>query len=82
MPALYVENVPEELYKALRNSARVHRKSMAAEVVSILEEHIPTPSELKARKQFLRDLGELRSRLRHIHSGPSAEQILIEDRSR
>ena len=37
MATLYVENVPDDLYEALRQRARSHRKSIAAEVVSLLE---------------------------------------------
>jgi plasmid stability protein len=48
MATLYVENVPDEIYKALRKRARAKRKSIAAEVISnCLEENIPTAAELK-----------------------------------
>ena len=40
MPTLYVENIPKDLYDALRHTARQHRKSISAEVTAILEEHI------------------------------------------
>jgi len=43
MATLYVENISDELYEALRARARRHRKSIAAEVVTLLEENIPTP---------------------------------------
>jgi plasmid stability protein len=36
MPTLYVENVPEELYEALRTRARASRKSISAEVIELL----------------------------------------------
>ncbi len=62
MPTLYVENVPTELYSALRERARQHRKSIASEVLSLLEENIVTPAELKSRKRFLRELQRLRSK--------------------
>ena len=42
MATLYVENVPDELYEALRGLARQHRKSIAAEVLTLLEENVPT----------------------------------------
>ena len=32
MPTLYVENVPKELYEALRKRARNQRRSIAAEM--------------------------------------------------
>ena len=37
MATLYVENVPDELYEALRKRARRNRKSIAAEVLELLE---------------------------------------------
>jgi plasmid stability protein len=50
MATLYGENVPEELYEALRASARKRRSSIAAEVLSILKDAVPTESELKRRE--------------------------------
>jgi plasmid stability protein len=48
MAKLYVENVPDDLYKALRERARARRRSIAAEVLALLEENVPTEQELKA----------------------------------
>ena len=83
MPTLYVENVPTTLYTALRNRARQHGKSIAAEVLSLLEDNIPTPEELKQRKQFLQRVQRLRSR-KPERAGPfpSTEQMQREDRAR
>jgi plasmid stability protein len=63
MPTLYVENVPRELYEALRGRARARRRSIAAEVLALLDEAIPTEKELKARQEFLRKLEALSGRL-------------------
>jgi plasmid stability protein len=46
MPTLYVENVPNELYEALRKRAREHGSSIAAEVISLLADNIPTAAQL------------------------------------
>jgi len=83
MPTLYVENVPAELYEALRARARGKRKSITAEVLSVLEEAIPTAEELRRRKDFLRQARRLRSR-RPLSAGrfPSTEQMQREDRER
>ena len=83
MATLYVENVPDELYEALRGRARQHRKSIAAEVLSLLEENIPTAQELKSRQEFLRRLSRLRSSKPQT-AGPfrSTEEMQREDRSR
>jgi plasmid stability protein len=83
MATLYVENVPDELYAALRDRARQHRKSLAAEVLSLLEENVPTAAELKRRKQFLRRVQRLGSQqVRSAGPFPSTEQMLREDRGR
>lgn len=83
MAILYVENVPDDLYEALRERAREHRKSIAAEVTSLLEENVVTAGERKARQQFLRRAQRLRSR-RPRSAGPlsSSEELQREDRSR
>jgi len=83
MATLYVENVPNDLYEALRGRARQHRKSIAAEVVALLEENVITDSEQKAREQFLRQVKRFRSR-RPPRRGPfpSSEELQREDRSR
>jgi plasmid stability protein len=61
MATLYVENVPKELYEALRERARERRRSMAAEVVALLEESVPTEKELKARRELLGRLERMRA---------------------
>lgn len=81
MATLYVENVPDELYKALRERARDNRKSVSAEVLSLLAENIPTAAELKRRREFFRRIQRMRS------SGdrsvfPSTEEMQREDRAR
>jgi plasmid stability protein len=83
MATLYVENVPDNLYAALRDRARRNRKSITAEVLSLLEENVPTAAELKRRKQFLARVRRLRSRpLRSSEPFPSTEQMQREDRAR
>lgn len=83
MPALYVENVPDELYRGLRKRAREHRKSIAAEVISLLERDIPTAAELKRRERFYRQMEKLRShKPEALGPFPSAEQLIREDRER
>ena len=82
MPTLYVENVPKEVYDALRSRARKRRRSIAAEVMSILEETVPTASELKARRAFLQKLKILQHSVDAGESHPSAEDIVREDRQR
>jgi plasmid stability protein len=83
MATLYVENVPDPVYKALRERARKNRKSIAAEVIELLEQNIPTAEELKARREFYDRMAELRARP-PLSAGPfpSAEEMIREDRER
>jgi len=83
MATLYVENVPDEIYKALRKRARAKRKSIAAEVIELLEENIPTEAELKRRRKAFEGLARLRAKP-PLTPGPfqSAEEMIREDRER
>jgi plasmid stability protein len=54
MPTLYVENVPRDLYEALRDRAKAQRRSISAEVLALLEDNVPTKKELKARQRASR----------------------------
>lgn len=83
MPTLYVENVPEEVYRALRERAREHRKSISAEVLALLEENVPTAGELARRKEFLERARRMRSTPSPAGGPfPSAEGMQREDRLR
>ena len=83
MATLYVENVPDDLYAALRKRARQNRTSIAAEVLELLEQFVPTERELKARREAIRRLAELRSRPSPLPGPfPSTEEVQREDRER
>jgi plasmid stability protein len=83
MATLYVENVPDDLYEALRKRARSQRRSIAAEVRDLLEQNIPSAKELKRRQEFLLKLKRLRaSAVRTEGTFPSSEEMIREDRSR
>jgi len=83
MATLYVKNIPNNSYEALRDRARAHRRSIAAEVLASLHENVPTKKELKARHNLLHKL--LRTRAKRTNLGrsfPSSEEMLREDRAR
>jgi len=83
MPTLYVENVPDDLYRSLRQRARANRTSIAAEVLALLENNIPTAKEMKRREEFYRRMEKVRSSLPHNGTPlPSSEEIIREDRAR
>ena len=83
MATLYVENVPDELYKALRNRAKQNRKSIASEVISLLEENIPTAADLEKRRRLLEYVMRLREH-KPLGPGPfpTTEEMQREDRER
>jgi hypothetical protein len=83
MPTLYVENVPRELYEALRKRAKERRRSISAEVLALLEENIPTAADLKARQEFVQRVERMRTRKRLVAGPfPSTEEMIREDRER
>jgi plasmid stability protein len=83
MATLYVENVPDDVYKALRKRARGNHKSIAAEVIALLKQNIPTEAELRRRREFYDRLADLRAKP-PLTPGPfpSAEEMIREDRER
>ena len=83
MATLYVENVPDDLYEALRKQARKNRKSITAQVVELLEQSVPTERVLKARRAALRRLERLASQPSPSPGPfPSTEEMVREGRSR
>jgi plasmid stability protein len=83
MATLYVENVPDDLYEALRKRARTQRRSIAAEVLVLLEQNIPTKKTRKTRTAFLKKLEELRYTPSPSPGPfPSTEEMIREDRER
>ena len=83
MVTLYVKSIPDELYEALRKRARQNRRSIAAEVVAVLEENIPMSRELRSRRESIRRLERLRSQPSPSAGPfPSTEEMVREDRSR
>jgi plasmid stability protein len=83
MPTLYVENVPEALYEALRSRAQRNRTSISAEVLALLGENVPAAEEIARRKELVARARRLRAR-RSPGAGPfpSTEEMLHEDRGR
>ncbi len=82
MATLYVDNVPDDLYNALREQARQHRTSMAAEVVHLLADNVVTAAERKARQRFLRQAQRARSRRALSRNFSSSEELQRRDRQR
>jgi Antitoxin FitA-like, ribbon-helix-helix len=81
MATLRVENIPDDLYGALRKQAKLRRTSIAQEVISLLEAHVHTRRELTRRRRLLQKALLLSARLAPP-SAPSTEEMLREDRAR
>jgi plasmid stability protein len=83
MPTLHVENIPRDLYAALRKRAKTNQRSIAAEVRALLKENVPTARELKARHEFVRNILRLRAKQPKSRGNfQSAEEMIPEDRER
>lgn len=84
MPTLYVENVPEDLYDALRQRARVSQRSVSAEVISLLRSNVPTAEEIARRQAILKRILRIQGR-RPANSKnrfPNAAEMQCKDRLR
>jgi hypothetical protein len=56
---------------------------MAAEVISLLQQFVPTEAELKRRRKVIDELAKLRARVPLTRGPfPSAEEMIREDRDR
>jgi plasmid stability protein len=82
MPTLYVENVPDALYSALKSRAKENHSSIAAEVLELLAENVPAARELARRRALVKRAQASRARRGGRGPSPSAEEIEREDRRR
>ena len=83
MATLYVENVPDDLYKALRKRAKQNQKSIAGEVIGLLKVMVPTPAELKRRQKFFDYVMRMKEKSPPSPGPfPSTEEMIREDRER
>jgi plasmid stability protein len=83
MATLYVENVPDDIYKALKKRAKENRGSIASEVIALLKRWVPTEAELKRRREIFDRMAELRARP-PLSPGPfpPLQEMIREDRER
>jgi len=83
MATLYVENVPDDVYKALKRQAKKNGSSIASEVIALLKQWIPTEAELKRRREFYDRMAELRNTPSPGPGPfPSTLEMIREDRER
>jgi plasmid stability protein len=82
MATLYAENIPNDRYEALRKRAKQNRRSVAAEILSLLEEHVPTEKEMKSWKESVRRLEKLKFTSTSDAPMPDSLELIREDRDR
>jgi len=80
MPTLHVRNVPQNVYKRLKQYASVENRSISAQVTLLLSQ---TLQESESRLAQARILGNIRRR-RFIPSrrAPDSAELLRQDRKR
>lgn len=83
MATLYVENVPDDLYEALRKRAKQNSSSIASEVIALLKRDVPTELELKRRRALFKKVLEFQ-KIKPLTTGPfpTTEEMQREDRER
>ena len=80
MPILHVRNVPDELYAALQRRAETQRRSLSAEVITLLDwaldqvERAPTTTLASIRSRRFYDPAAA--------GAPDSTALLREDRAR
>jgi hypothetical protein len=82
MATLYVENVPDDRYEALREQAKRNGRSISAEVIDLLAERVPTQADLQRRHEFYDKVINHFQKQKPLTPGPhpSAEEMIREIR--
>jgi plasmid stability protein len=82
MATLNIENFDDDLYEALRERAKHNQRSIAAEVLALLEEHVPTAKKIAAWKAAIRRVDELKFTSTSDTPMPTSLDMIREDRER
>jgi antitoxin FitA len=81
MAILHVRNVPDDLYERLQQRAGAQKRSLSAEVVSLLERAIGEPGVERA--ELFDRIRRRRSQIQHLGAHVSSSvDLLREDRAR
>ena len=82
MPILHVRDVPAILYRKIRKLAESQRRSIGAEVVTLLDRAVQEENLRQVRHKVLQDIKKSRAKLRYDPAIPDSVVLLREDRSR
>jgi plasmid stability protein len=80
MATLHVRNVPDDLHRRLRRLAKSRNRSLSAEVITLLDDVVPSEGVRREQAAILE--GMRRRRLRRAPGPPFVVAALREDRSR
>jgi plasmid stability protein len=81
MPILHVRNVPEELHTRLKERADAQRRSLSAEVITLLEWAV-AEAERASTDTTLASIRERRFFTPDLTGAPDSTTLLREDRRR
>jgi plasmid stability protein len=82
VPALHVRNVPEDLYRRIAERAASERRSLAAEVIELLEMALQERERAMAQADLLARIRRRRSSRLPLIGAPESVALLREDRER
>jgi plasmid stability protein len=82
MATLYVEDIPDDRYEALCELAKRNQRSIAEEILALLQENVPTEKEIEARREAIRRLEKLTFTSNSTTPMPSSLDMIREDRER
>jgi plasmid stability protein len=77
MPALYVRNVPPELYEALRARAEREGRSISAQTIAILKQELGFRRD---PEELLAEIRAFKKRVPWPADAPTPEEIIRKDR--
>jgi hypothetical protein len=83
MATIYVRDVPEDLYEAVKMLANEKRRSVSAQIIQLLEAGIRDAKRAESQARILDRIDRRRATMRPIRPGePTSLDWLREDRAR
>jgi hypothetical protein len=82
MATLYVEDIPDDRYEALYELTKRNQRSIAEEILVLLQENVPTEKEIEARREAICRLEKLAFTSNSTTPMPSSLDMIREDRER
>jgi antitoxin FitA len=80
LATLFIKEVPDDLYQALKERAARERRSISSETLKILEEVLMQGP--RSRREVWQSIQQLRQGRNFTKPGPNTTEMLREDRPR